>query len=110
VRRIAAGTNAGFLAALYGDVLGRPLDPAGAQVWGQLLSQGATPPAAVAAAVLGSAEAAQDQAAGLYGQYLGRAADPGGLAWLTAALQQGLPGEAAAVLLLGSAESYQDAQ
>jgi Domain of unknown function (DUF4214) len=106
--RFGGGTAAGFLEALYGDVLGRSLDPVGAQGWGQRLAQGASP-AALAAAVLSSPESDVDEAEGLYQQYLHRPADPGGLFLLTGALDQGLSNEAAAMLLLGSPEYYQNA-
>src|SRR5262249_24372841 len=49
------GTDAGFLAALYRDALGRPLDPAGQAGWGQVLAAAHLPPATAGgrAALLG---------------------------------------------------------
>lgn len=103
------GTNLGFLAALYEDVLGRPLDAVGALDWGQLLAEGVSP-AAVAAAVLTSPEADQDEVEGLYQRYLHRPADPGGLLAATELLQRGVSDEVLLLLVLGSPEYYQDAQ
>jgi hypothetical protein len=68
------GTNAGFLAALYQDVLGRALDPAGQAAFGAVLAQGA-PRDAVALLVLQSPESRLVQAQGLYRSLLGRAAN-----------------------------------
>jgi hypothetical protein len=109
ISRQGGGTAAGFLDALYHDVLGRPLDPVGARGWGRWLAQGA-PPAAVAAAVLGSLESDVGEVDGLYRRYLHRQADPVGLLLLTEALQQGVTNETAAVILLGCPEYYRNAQ
>jgi hypothetical protein len=74
------GTNDGFLAALYTDVLHRPIDAVGAAAWGQALASG-TSRQAVATAILNSPEGLQNQVNDLYTRFLGRAADPSGLAF-----------------------------
>ena len=40
VQTRGGGTNAGFLAALYQDALGRPIDPAGLATWTTILVNG----------------------------------------------------------------------
>src|SRR5262249_47057571 len=59
------GTNDGFLAALYHDVLGRPPDIGGALAYGQALARGLSR-FQVASIVLGSHEARQQQVQGFY--------------------------------------------
>src|SRR5262249_25496206 len=54
-QRRGGGSNAGFLAALYQDVLGRPIDLFGAQSLTRVLASG-VPRTAVAAALIGSPE------------------------------------------------------
>jgi streptogramin lyase len=74
-----AGQNPmGFLAALYHDVLGRPLDNAGAMGWGELLALGFSR-GLVVSLVLDSGEAQRDEIGAAYQQLLGRPADPAGL-------------------------------
>jgi hypothetical protein len=107
--RIGGGTAAGFLQALYGDVLHRALDPTGTQGWGSLMAAGASP-TDIAIAVLKSLESDLDEVQALYGQFLHRAADPVGLVAFTGVLQAGVPDELAAMLVLGSQEYYQNAQ
>jgi hypothetical protein len=97
------GTAAGFLAALYHDVLRRPVDPVGAAAFGPMLAAGA-PTAAVATAVLFSQEAAAGLIGGLYGRFLSRDPDPQGLGVNLHALQSGVPAEFLAAELFGSDE------
>jgi uncharacterized delta-60 repeat protein len=96
--------NQGFLPALYQIVLQRPIDSSGAQSWGQALQAGALSRQAVAAAVLASIESDHLEVQSLYLQFLHRAADPSGLDTFTTELQQGVPYEQVAGILLSSAE------
>ncbi|HEV2391826.1 MAG TPA: DUF4214 domain-containing protein [Verrucomicrobiae bacterium] len=66
------GSNAGFLEALYIDLLARPLDAVGQQFFLQQLNSGTTT-AQVATEVLGSAEYRQDLVATFYWRFLQRA-------------------------------------
>jgi hypothetical protein len=63
------GTNAGFVAAVFLDGLGRGVDAAGNQTWGQALANGQSR-AAVAANILMSAEGNQDIVDRVFTQYL----------------------------------------
>jgi uncharacterized repeat protein (TIGR01451 family) len=101
--------NTAFLGAVYQDVLGRPLDPAGQAYWlGQL--QNGTSRAQVADGILGSQEAMADTIEGYYADYLGRAADPAGLQYYLNQLLAGGPGqeEAVAVQIMTSQEFFND--
>jgi uncharacterized delta-60 repeat protein len=95
-----------FLSALYPIVLQRPIDPSGAQSWGQALQSGALSRQGVAAAVLASLESDGLEVQSLYMQFLHRAADPGGLNTFTSALQHGVSNEQVALSLMGSAEYF----
>src|SRR5262249_47744983 len=97
------GTNVGFLTALYRDVLGRALDPAGQAAFDALLAQGA-PRDAVALLVIQSLEARTVQAEGLYRRLLGRAANPSELAALAGFLWLGGREEQAVAFLVSSRE------
>jgi uncharacterized delta-60 repeat protein len=99
-----AGTANGFLQALYGDVLGRPIDTSGSQTWGNALTNGLSP-ATVATTVLASQEADQMKVEELYGQVLHRPADASGLNTYTAMLQQGQP-ETLLLAILASSDEY----
>jgi hypothetical protein len=101
--RKGGGSNSGFLAALYQDVLGRAIDPSGAKTFGQQLAAG-VPAATVAAQVLQSLESNIHEVQGLYQQLLGRAADPGGLNGFVGDLQAGASNEDVASIIAGSAE------
>jgi uncharacterized delta-60 repeat protein len=94
----------GFLPALYQVVLQRPIDASGAQSWSQTLQSGNLSRQAVAAAVLASLESDRLEIQNLYMQFLHRAADPLGLSNFSNALQQGVPNEQVALLLMNSAE------
>jgi hypothetical protein len=76
------GTNAGFLNALYLDVLGRPIDPSAFANLSQQLAQGVSR-VNVAKSVVTSLEARQRVVNGMYMQFLHRPADPRGLASFT---------------------------
>ncbi|HLJ93748.1 MAG TPA: DUF4214 domain-containing protein [Gemmataceae bacterium] len=100
------GTTQEFLAAVYQVVLQRPIDPSGAQSWGQALQSNALSRQAVAAGLLASAESNRLEVQSMYTQFLHRQADPGGLDTFTAALERGLSDEQLALLLLSSAEYF----
>jgi YD repeat-containing protein len=105
----SGGTNAGFLAALYHDVLGRPVDPAGAG-WGSLLTLPVNPflvrflRTEVASGVLNSPEAQSDLVKGYYLRFLRRPAEPTGLNGWVGALQAGMPDQQIIAGFIGSAE------
>jgi hypothetical protein len=83
------GTNAGFVSALYQDLLGRPADTQAVAMFTQQLSAGGTR-AALAQQILTSAEARQRRINALYSRYLHRAASgpplPGGVDQIAAAI------------------------
>ena len=106
--RIAGGTVDGFLQALYSDVLHRAPDAAGLQGWGELMEDEDATPTDIAAAVMRSLESDIDEVQGLYQRFLHRGADPLGLLAFTNALQQGVTNEVAAMVMLGSAEYFQN--
>lgn len=99
------GTNAGWLNAVYEDVLGRPVDPQGEATWSLMLAQG-TPRIVVATMILNSNESNVDTVMGYYEQYLGRPADQQGLAFWVSLLDQGQPVEQILAGILGSEEYY----
>ena len=100
-----AGTANGFLQSVYSDVLRRPIDPGGAQAWGQALTNGVTR-TAVAAAILASRESDQIEVQDLYALVLHRAADTSGLNTFTNALQQGMTNELLLTILAASGEYF----
>jgi uncharacterized delta-60 repeat protein len=99
------GTANGFLQALYGDVLGRPVDTNGAQTWGQALANGVSP-AAVGTAILASQESDHMKIEELYGLVLHRPADASGLNTYTTMLQQCQPDTLVLAILASSGEYF----
>ncbi len=99
----AGGTRSGFLAALFPDVLGRPLDAVGRTFFVQELSQGVSR-ATVAGQVVGSSEGVQNLVAGYYHQFLQRAGDAGGMSFWAAAVQAGATDEQVAAQFSASDE------
>src|SRR5262249_46107544 len=97
------GSNAGFLDALYHDVLGRQTDATGRRIFGQALSAGARPED-VAAAVFTSRESNERLMESLYPRYLGRPADLFGQAAFVDVLQQGVSQEEVLLAILSSPE------
>jgi hypothetical protein len=97
------GSTTGFLAAAYHDVLGRAMDPSGAQAFSQAMAAGATP-AGVAAILVNSLEARIDQVQGLYLRYFGRPADAGGLNFFVNALYHQADQDLIVANLLASTE------
>ncbi len=102
------GTNTSFLAALYQDILNRPIDAAGTQTWTQALANGMAR-SAVAAQILSSTEAEQAVVQNLYSRFLHRSADTTGLNGFVASLQQGSSPEQIIVSLTVSQEYAQNA-
>jgi hypothetical protein len=104
----SGGAPAGFVSALYEDLLGRLPDPGGLASWVSQLAAGASR-TAVAGGILDSNEYLSDLANGYYVSMLGRAADPGGLASAVNKLATGASDEAILAGIIGSAEFYTDA-
>jgi streptogramin lyase len=100
------GTNAGFLTAVYQDVLNRPIDPAGATFWNRMLTNDASSRTTVALAILQSSESDQLEVQTIYLQFLHRPADAGGLATFVQALQSGTPNEVVIAAVIGSDEYF----
>jgi hypothetical protein len=98
-------TDAGFLAVLYADVLGRPIDSDGAAVWGQALQTGASR-TAVAQGVLSSLESNVREVQGLYRGLLRRDADETGLTTFVGAANAGVSNEVIAARIAGSDEYF----
>jgi hypothetical protein len=101
------GTVHGFLAALYLDVLGRPIDPAAEAFFTQQLAKSATREQ-VALAVLASLEARQDLVRSLYQQFLHRSPSAAELQAAVGLLSNGGTDEDVIASLVGSAEYLQN--
>src|SRR5262249_2423038 len=99
----SGGTNDGFLAALYRDVLGRAIDPGGQTTWGGALRAGASRQS-VAQDVVTSLEADQVLVQGDYRQLLRREADSSGLSTFVGFLQRGGRDEEVLASIAGSDE------
>lgn len=102
------GDNSTWLAAVYQDVLDRPIDGLGTSYW---LSALALLPAGsarqtIAAQIIASQESERDFIALSYQRLLHRPADAAGLDAWTAAMQQGLTDEQVIADFLGSNEFY----
>ncbi|MDB5293577.1 MAG: glucose/sorbosone dehydrogenase [Phycisphaerales bacterium] len=102
------GTNDGFLTAVYGDLLQRPISNS------ELISDesflaGATRQQ-FATVVLSSTEYRQDLVMGWYEQFLHRPADSSALTGFTAELGGGATDETVISQIIGSPEYFQDAQ
>jgi uncharacterized repeat protein (TIGR03803 family) len=101
----AGGTNQGFVAALYGDLLHRAPDPGGQATALAALSGGVSRQA-VAAAVLSSPEFYADLVTSLYIEFLQRAPDPFGFNLSMQALGNGFSEEGLVAVLVGSDEYF----
>jgi hypothetical protein len=102
----AGGTNSAFLAALFQDVLHRPIDPTGASAFGQALAAGVSR-TTVAQQLMSSQEADVVLVEGLYQQYLHRPVDTAGLQVWISTLQHGGTAEQIVVSLTASQEYAQ---
>jgi fibronectin type 3 domain-containing protein len=101
----AGGTAAGFLNAVYRDVLSRSVDLQGSALWNAALAGGASRQQ-VATTILNSSEAQGDAIQSFFAQYLHRSADAFGLTSFLAAMQQGVPEEVVLASIVGSGEYY----
>src|SRR5262249_40496091 len=96
-------TNAGFLQAIYPDLLGRAPDAQGEASLSQLLAQG-TSRTAVATMMINSLEAHQVLVTGYYQEFLGRQPDTAGLNSLVTQLQNGARDEDIIAAITSSGE------
>lgn len=103
----SGASPAGFIGALYDDLLGRPVDPSGLADWKNVLASSGRE--AVTSGILRSPESLADFVAGQYERLLGRAPHPGGLAAWTTMLSEGASYEEVISGLVGSAEFDSDA-
>src|SRR5205807_8399918 len=101
--QVAGGTNAGFVEALYSDLLHRQADEAGAAVWQAELSNGRSRDQ-VAAGFLNTQEAETVELRSLYQECLHRPADVSGLAGFLAFLHNGGTQEQVVAQMVGSVE------
>lgn len=99
------GTNGGFLAALYLDALGRPMDQAGRATYGQMIKNGATR-TEVALKLLTSPEGYRFLLRGMFNQLLKRAPTADELTAGVTALRAGTRAEVLMAQLVGSSEYY----
>lgn len=98
-------TDSGFLAALYQDVLGRPIDSGGQAFWSAALSHGLTR-TDVALALLSSAEGRQVMVVHWYQEFLRRSVTaPDAAAWVTL-MGLGATDEMVVASLVGSPEYF----
>ena len=101
--QVAGGTNAGFVEALYSDLLHRQADAAGAAVWQADLNNGQSRDQ-VAAGFLNTQEAETVELRSLYQECLHRPADVSGLAGFLAFLHNGGTQEQVVAQMVGSVE------
>jgi len=99
------GSNDGFLAALYHDVLNRDIDSSGQISFGQALVSG-TSRSQVASAIFGSDEYRGDLVQSFYQRFLDRSTDSGGLSNWLGVLKNGATDEQVIAGLIGSAEYF----
>jgi len=102
-----AATTANFISKIYPDLLNRPADTAGLNVFGAALQAGQLTRPAVVTAIEASPEYRTGLVQGLYSQLLHRSADAAGLAAFTNFLGLGGTPEQVAALLAGSPEYFQ---
>jgi hypothetical protein len=100
----AGGTTAGFLSALYRDVLGRDIDLTSALVWRMQLDAGMTNRFAAALLLLNTAEGQQHTVQDLYFRELGRPAEAAAVDYFVFALKHGIRDEQILGVLVGSQE------
>jgi PKD repeat protein len=95
-----------FIAHLYQDLLGRNVDTAGLNGWGNQLDQGTVTRTQVAQGLEASTEFRGDVVDNLYHAVLGRAPEQAALDSWTSALAQGTTSEQLESLLFGSDEYF----
>jgi len=103
----AGGTNTGFLALLYQDLLKRDIDASGSASFGAELSAGVSR-ANVALQVLSSNEFRTDLIEADFNQFLHRSADPIGLSFWVAQLNAGHSDQSVVAGIVGSPEYFTD--
>lgn len=99
------GTTAGFIQAVYGDVLGRAASAAEIQSWQQFLAAGASRQQ-VAAAILNSPEADAVDTQAFFQHFLNRSATPEDLTIWVNAFQHGITDEQAIAGIVSSREYW----
>jgi hypothetical protein len=99
------GSPAGFVAAMFHDVLGRDVDAQGQSYFSGLLA-GGTPRPMVVGAVVYSTEHLASTVNGYYQHFLHRDADGGGLAYWVGQLRAGARDELIVGLIVGSDEYF----
>lgn len=97
-----------YIAAVYLDLLGRPVDASGLNFWSGLLDQG-TARGSVAIALTHSDEYFATIIRPAYQKFLGRNSDPGGLTYWTARMHGGLTDEQLEAGFIGAPEYYNHA-
>lgn len=103
---IAVNTqNQAFIARVYLDFLGRPVDPSGLAYWNAQLAAGQSPQQVVFG-VEQTPEYAQDTVNRIYQQYLRRNADPASLNYFSNLLLQGVTIEQISAAVAGSNEYF----
>jgi hypothetical protein len=100
------GTNAGFLNAVYVDVLNRAIDPAGSATWTAQLNSGVSRQQ-VAQSIVSSPESNALVVTGYYQQFLRRDPDAGGLNTFVTQLNTGIATEQVIVSFVSSTEYFQ---
>lgn len=99
------GTDAGFITAVFQDVLHRAPDPSALAFYGQELALGVTH-VELAGQILNSIEAEIISINSLYQRYLGRPADPGGVQAFLFNLSQGYGTENNTETIMDTPEFY----
>jgi hypothetical protein len=103
--KFGGGTQAGFVSAVYQDVLNRPVEPSAVSYWDGVFAGGATP-AQVAESVLTGDEARADLVQNSYQSLLGRPAGDDGVAYWVPFLRQGTRREEVLAGIVGSEEFF----
>jgi len=104
----SGSTSAGFISALYHDLLGRAPDSGGLTFWETKLASGDSR-SVVAAGIFGSNEYLNDFVESQYLHFLDRPADPTGLSFWVSKLAGGTSYEWVIADIVGSSEFYMDA-
>lgn len=102
-QRRGTNSDAGFLTALYLDLLQRPIDAAGLSYFAQQLASGASI-RDVAAQLMHSTEYFQQRVQSIYQVFLNRTADDVGLDYFVQSMRQGNPEKAVLDQIFTSAE------
>ena len=101
----SGGDDSSWLDAVYQQVLNRPIDPAGAEFWGELLASGVSR-FEVAYAITAGNERARREVADAFERYLGRAPDDAALAYFAGRLASNLTDEEFIARLIASDEYF----